>query len=144
AGRVHRPEAHEPFADVEASHEFHDAIGQIHQLDALIGAHQDRFPVNRKAGYRGGCDLFDRTLTHGDGRTFAHALLVVGRPVCDQAMLRKISWLRQLFPTRLTIGRSSLRRTPSSVYRPATCPAPGPSSSFDAGSVTPHFSTPAN
>ena len=37
AGRVHRPEADQAFADVEAPDELHDAVGEIDELDALVG-----------------------------------------------------------------------------------------------------------
>ena len=53
AGRVHRPEAHQPFADVEAANEFHHEIGEVHQLDALVGLDHNGFAMNRKAGNRG-------------------------------------------------------------------------------------------
>ena len=37
AGRVHRPEADQPFADVETPDELHDPVRQVDELDALIG-----------------------------------------------------------------------------------------------------------
>ena len=49
AGRVHRPEADEPLADVEAPDELHDPVGEIDELDPLIGLHDDRLAVNRQA-----------------------------------------------------------------------------------------------
>ena len=76
AGRVHRPQADEPFADVEPPHELHDAVGEIDQLDPLIGLDDERLAVNRKAADLRGRHLFDGPLANGDGRTLAHALLL--------------------------------------------------------------------
>ena len=42
----------QPFADVESTRELHDAVGEIDELDALIGLHDDRLAVNRKAADR--------------------------------------------------------------------------------------------
>ena len=75
AGRVHRPEADQPFADVEPPHELHDPVGEIDELDALIGLDDERLAVNRKAADRRRCHLFDGLLANGDGRTLAHAFL---------------------------------------------------------------------
>ena len=40
AGRVHRPEADEALPDVEAPDELHHPVGEIDQLDPLIGLHR--------------------------------------------------------------------------------------------------------
>ena len=52
AGRVHRPEAHQAFPDVELAHKFHDAAREIDELDALLGLDDDGLTVNRKAAGR--------------------------------------------------------------------------------------------
>src|SRR5205823_14979532 len=75
---MHRPEADEPFADVEPAHELHDAGGEIDQLDPLIRLHDEGLAVNRQAaGLRRSHVLYGR-LANGDGRTFAHAFLSAG------------------------------------------------------------------
>ena len=76
AGGVHRPEADEPLADVEPTHELHDAIGEIDELDPLVGLHDDRLAVNRKAADSRRSHFLDGLLANGDSRTLAHALLV--------------------------------------------------------------------
>src|SRR3954447_25389796 len=73
-GRVHRPEADQPLADVEPAHEFHDAVGEIDQLDALIGLDHEGLTMNRKAADHRAGHLLDRRLPDGDSRTLAHAL----------------------------------------------------------------------
>mgnify|MGYP003694140091 CR=1 FL=1 len=96
ARRVHRPEADQPFADVETPDEFHDPVGQIDELDALIGLDDERLAVNRQVADRR-ADATSSTGFRGrsDGRTLAHALPqlapIIRCPVAanDQTMLRK-------------------------------------------------------
>ena len=52
ARRVHRPEADQPFTDVEAANEFHDAVRQVDQFDALVGFDDKRLAMNGKAANR--------------------------------------------------------------------------------------------
>ena len=48
-GRVHRPEADETLTNVESPGELHHPIGQIHELDSLIGLDHNGLAVNRQA-----------------------------------------------------------------------------------------------
>jgi hypothetical protein len=43
AGRVQRPEADHPLLHAHAADERHDALGEVDQLDALVGLDEDGF-----------------------------------------------------------------------------------------------------
>src|SRR5207245_10228237 len=75
AGCMHRPEANQPFADVEPAHELHDAAGEIDQLDSLLRLHDEGLAVNRQAAGLRRSHVLHGRLANGDGRTFAHAFL---------------------------------------------------------------------
>ena len=50
---------------------------EIDELDALIGLDDNRLAMNRQAASLREAHVLDRLLANGDGRTLAHALLVV-------------------------------------------------------------------
>jgi hypothetical protein len=102
AGGVHRPDADQPFADVEPPDELHDLVRQIDQLDALIGLDDERLAMNRHAANRRSGHTVDRLLADGDSRTLAHAVpfsfgSVRPGPTYghERSMLRKNNRLRQ-------------------------------------------------
>src|SRR5262249_20160074 len=103
AGRVHRPEADEAFADVELPHELHDADGQIHELDPLIGLNHDRLAVDDDPADLRRCHVFDRPLANGDGRALAHA---VSSCMCQQRT--DLYCLSVQEPTNVTQKRRSV------------------------------------
>src|SRR4029453_10774160 len=74
ARRVHRPQADQPFAHVEATDKIHDPVGEIDELDTLVRLDDEGFAMNRKAARRRRSHLLDGPLADGDGRTFAHAV----------------------------------------------------------------------
>jgi hypothetical protein len=74
---VHRPEADETLAHVEFPDEFHHGLGEVDELDALLGLDDQGFAVNRQAANRRRCHLLDRLLADSHGRTLAHSVLSV-------------------------------------------------------------------
>src|SRR5207302_1092321 len=62
-------------------HEFHHLLGEIDQLDALIGRDDEGLTMNRQTARLHSRHVLDWPLAHGDGRTFAHyaSSLVRGR-----------------------------------------------------------------
>ena len=70
-----------PLADVEAPDELHDPVGEIDELDALIGRNDEGLAVDREAAGLRRSHVFDGLLANGDGRTLAHALLLVVRAI---------------------------------------------------------------
>src|SRR5262245_29203758 len=93
AGRVHRPEADETFLDVELASKLHDPVGEIDQLDALIGGNDDRLTMNRETASLRGNHLVDGRFANGNGRALAHGspLVSLKYQKNDQVMLRKIT-----------------------------------------------------
>ena len=71
ASRVHRPEGDHPLFDAGVAHVRHHAIGQVDQLDAIVGLDRERVAVDHKAA-RGRHDLLDRGFARGHDRTLAH------------------------------------------------------------------------
>jgi hypothetical protein len=67
ACRVHRPQAHDPLADIEPADVLHHAIREIDELDPLIGLDDDRLPMNRQAAGLRRSHLFDRLLANRHG-----------------------------------------------------------------------------
>ena len=109
---VHGPEADQPFANAETPRELHNAVGEVDQLDALIGRYDDRLTVNRKAAGRRRSHP-STGLANGDVELAHEVLSVVGDTGNrDQVMLRKIQ-------------RQATRTAPGlySIHNPTLTPA---------------------
>src|SRR5262249_8486350 len=91
------------FFDVELFRELHNPVGEIDQLDALIGGDHDRLTVDRQTACLRGRHIFDGCFANGDGRAFAHEVLsgVGVAQKNDQVMLRKTGLYWQQSRNRL-------------------------------------------
>ena len=72
--RVHRPQADQTFADVEATNAFHHPVRQVNQLEALVRLNEESLTMDRQAAGRRRSHILDGLLANGHGRTFAHAV----------------------------------------------------------------------
>ena len=124
AGRVHRPEADEPFADVEPPNELHDPVGEIDELDRADRSGRRTFR-HESSGRR---PVAEATSSTGFSRTVTVELLLmrssfecwlVNASRTQPVMLRKNNAVRQPCYTPLATYvrrlRQSRRSTPAAT-----------------------------